>query len=196
MLQKAKPPPAAADRGYRLGCFFGHDFGHLAMVPECPTFSSWDISGGHRRFDLSPGAMGRESNHGVPDSGAGAAGLAGRVRICGRADRYSPSGRRLPRQNGRAITPLADRLGPLIAPCLEPMPNRFARVGSGEHGHGGGDAQVGQAVRMCGVIGREIDGEAGLDSCSDQTAVLDYDGVVTKNRLVRGRRCPCQVRSV
>src|SRR4029077_15437151 len=103
-----------ADRGCRLGCFVGDNLSQRAMLPEYPAFASWDIPGGQRRFDLSPGAMGRESNHGVPDPGTGAAGLAGRVEICRRANRNSPSGGRAPRQRSRAITPLTDRLGPLI----------------------------------------------------------------------------------
>jgi hypothetical protein len=64
------------------------------------------------------------------------------------------------------------------------MPNRFARVGSGEHGHDRGYPQLGQPVRMCGIIGREIDREAGLDGRSDQAPVLDSDRVVAEDGLV------------
>ena len=48
-------PSRSADLvGEVSGCrySFGDDFGHRAMFPESPTFSSWDISGGRR--DLGP----------------------------------------------------------------------------------------------------------------------------------------------
>jgi hypothetical protein len=94
-----KPPPAAADEGYWLGCcIVGDDLRHSPMFPEHPAFSSWDISGGDRGFNPPPSAMRRETYHGIPNAGTGAAGLAGRVGICRRANRYSPSGRRAPRQ--------------------------------------------------------------------------------------------------
>jgi len=154
------------------------------MFRECPAFSSWDVSGGHRGLDLPPSPVRRKTDHGIPNPGTGAAGLAGRVGIGRRTDRYSPSGGRIPRQRSRAVTPLADRLGPLIPPSLEPVPNCAARVGSGEHGHDGGDAQFGQPVRMRGVVGRQVDREAGLDGRSEQTPVLDSGGVVAKDGLV------------
>ena len=129
-----KPPSASADEGYWLGCgrFFCDDFGHRPVLREYPAFSSWDISSGHRGFDLPPGAMSRETDHGVSNSGTGTAGLAGRVRIGRRADRDAPSGGCVPRQGSRTVTPFADRLGPLIALPLEPVPNCTAGMGSGE----------------------------------------------------------------
>jgi len=51
-------------------------FGHSAMIPENPALSRWDVSSGRAAFDLPPSAMGREANHGIPDPGAGTAGLA------------------------------------------------------------------------------------------------------------------------
>jgi hypothetical protein len=141
-------------------CFFGDDLGHCPMFRECPAFSSWDVSGGRRGLDLPPSPVRRKTDHGIPNPGTGTAGLAGCVRICGRADRYSPSGGRIPRQRGRTITPFADRLGPLIAPSLEPVSNCAASIGSSEHGHDGGNPQLGQPVRMRGIVGREIDREA------------------------------------
>jgi hypothetical protein len=64
------------------------------------------------------------------------------------------------------------------------VPNGAARVGSGEHGHDGGDPQVGQPVRVCGVVGRKIDREPGLEGRGDQAPVLDSDGVVAEEGLV------------
>jgi hypothetical protein len=124
------------------------------LVLERPAFSSRDISGGHRGLDLTPRAVGREPNHGIPNPGACAATLASRVGICRRTDRYSPSGGRMPWQRNRAVTPFADRLGPLIRSPLEPVPNCAARIGSGEHGHDRGYAQFGQRIRMRGVVSR------------------------------------------
>src|SRR5271170_6871443 len=72
-----KPPPAAADEGYWLGCSFGDHFAHCAVVPESPALSSWDISRSHRGFDFSPGAMSRKADHGIPNPSTGATGLAG-----------------------------------------------------------------------------------------------------------------------
>jgi hypothetical protein len=90
----------------------------------------------------------------------------------------------MPWQRNRAIAPFADRLGPLIAPSLEPVPNCAARVGSGENGHNGGDPQFGQRIRMRGVIGRQVDREAGIDGRNDQAPVLDNDRVVAEGGLV------------
>ena len=64
------------------------------------------------------------------------------------------------------------------------MPNRFACVGSGEHGYHGGYPQIGQSVRMCGVVGREIDREAGLDGRNDEAPVFDSDRIIAEDRLV------------
>ena len=36
-----KPPPAAADEGYWLGCFFGNHLRHGPVMLERPAFSSW-----------------------------------------------------------------------------------------------------------------------------------------------------------
>jgi hypothetical protein len=47
------------------------------MISESPAFSGWDISGGHRGLDLPPSTVSRESNHSIPNMGAGAAGFAG-----------------------------------------------------------------------------------------------------------------------
>jgi hypothetical protein len=64
------------------------------------------------------------------------------------------------------------------------VPNRFACVGSGEHGYHGGYPQIGQSVRMCGVVGREIDREAGLDGRNDEAPVFDSDRIIAEDRLV------------
>jgi hypothetical protein len=66
-----------------------------SAIRENPAFSSWDISSGHRGFDLPPSTMSKEANHGIPNPAARAASLAGRVRIRRRADRYSSSARRI-----------------------------------------------------------------------------------------------------
>jgi hypothetical protein len=113
------------------------------------------ISGSHRGLDLTPSTMGQESDHGTSKLRAGPAGLAGRDGVCRRADRNSPSGGGMPGQAGSAITPLADRLGPLIVPPLEPVSVRFPGVSSGEHGHDRGDPQFGRLIHVRGVIGRE-----------------------------------------
>jgi hypothetical protein len=68
------------------------------MILERPAFSGWDIPGGHHGLDLPPGAMCWEADHGIPSMGAGAASLAGRVRIHGWTDGYSPSSGRIARQ--------------------------------------------------------------------------------------------------
>ena len=105
------------------------------MVLENPALSSRDISSSDRGPDLSPSAMSGKAYHGIPHQGAGAAAPAGRVRVRRRADRYSPSARRVPRQRSRPVTPLADRLAPFIASSLEPVTNCPTRIGAGEHGH-------------------------------------------------------------
>ena len=145
------------------------------MVREGPAFPSRDVSGSHRGLDLPPGAVGGKAYHGIPNPCAGAAGLAGRVGLRRRTDRNSPSGRRTPRQRRRAVTPFADRLGPFIRPPFEPVPNGAARVGSGEHGHNGGDPQLGQPIRMRGVVGRQVEREAGLDGVERRSASGLFD---------------------
>jgi hypothetical protein len=62
------------------------------MFPECPAFSSWNISGGQRSFDAPPSTVGWEADHGIPNPGAGAAAFAGRVRAHRWAERYRPAG--------------------------------------------------------------------------------------------------------
>jgi hypothetical protein len=141
------------------------------MVPKSPAFSSRDIPSGRRGFDPPPGTVSWKTDHSIPNPGTGPTGFAGRVRIRCRTNCYSPSGGRIPRQRSRAIPPFADCFGPLIAPSLEPVPNRFARVGAGEYGHDGGDPQLGQPVRMRGIVGREIDREASLDCRRQQQAL-------------------------
>ena len=64
------------------------------------------------------------------------------------------------------------------------MPNCATRIGSGEHGHDGGDPQFGQPVRMRGVVGREIDREADLDRRTDEAPVLDSDSIVAEDGLM------------
>jgi Rieske [2Fe-2S] domain len=70
----------------------------------------------------------------------------------------------------------------ILGTTFKPVANRAAGIGSGQHGHHGGDPQLGQPVRMCGVVGRKIDREAGLDGCGDQAPVLDSDRVVAEGR--------------
>ena len=136
--------PQSADQGVQaLGCCFFDDYlGHRSMVLENPALSSWDTSSSDRGLDLSPSAMSGKAYHGIPHQGAGAAAPAGRVRVRRRADRYSPSARRVPRQRSRPVTPLADRLAPFIASSLEPVTNCPTRLGAGEHGHKRGRSPV------------------------------------------------------
>ncbi len=98
------------------------------------------------------------------------------------ADRNAASGRCVPGQRSRAVPPFDDRLGPLIAPSLEPVPNCAASIGSGEHGHYGSDLQFGQLVRMGGIIGREIDRETGLGRRNN--GVVAEDGLVGEGDYV------------
>jgi hypothetical protein len=185
MLRRLGPTHLLTGRAKVSGCccLVGDDLGHRPMITEYPGLARRHVSGGDGLLDLLPSAMSGETDHG-PNSGAGAAGLAGGVRICGGADRNASSGRRVSRQRSRAVTPVADRLGPLIALPLEPVPNRAAGIGSGEHGHDGGDPQLGQSVRMCGVVGRRIDREAALDGSGDEAPVLDGDRVITEDGLM------------
>jgi hypothetical protein len=63
------------------------------------------------------------------------------------------------------------------------MPNCPARVGSGEHGHDGGDPPIRPAcphARGC----RPRDREPGLDGGSDQASVLNSDRIVAERGLV------------
>lgn len=52
------------------------------------------------------------------------------------------------------------------------MPNCTAAVSSGKHGHYGRDAEFGQLVRRCGIVGRQVYREAGLDGSFDD--ILGY----------------------
>jgi hypothetical protein len=99
-LKNAKTLPAAADEGYWLGCcyFFRDNLRHRAVLWERPWLPDGDVTSGGGCLDLSPGAMSRESDYGISNSGAGATALAGRAGVCGRADRYPSSGGRIPRQ--------------------------------------------------------------------------------------------------
>ena len=186
MLRRLGPTHLLIGRAKASGCccLVGDDLGHVAMLWECPQLARWHVAGRGGLLDLLPCAMSGETDHGIANSGAGSAGPAGGVRVSGGADRDAFSGRRVSRQRGRAVTPLADRLGPLIPLPLEPMANSAAGIGSGEHGHDGGDPQVGQPVRMCGAVGRKIDREPGLEGRGDQAPVLDSDRVVAEDGLV------------
>ena len=156
------------------------------MFRECPAFSSWDISRGRRGFDLSPSAMGRKADHGIPNAGTGAAALAGRVGICRRADRYSPSGRRMPRQRSRAVAPFADRLGPLIPPSLEPVPDSAARIEARASTVTTGAIPNSASLSACaGLSADRLIVNPALMAVSDQAPVLDSDRVVAKDGLVR-----------
>src|SRR6267378_3636354 len=141
MLRRLGPTHLLIGRAKASGCYClpGDDLGHVAMLWECPQLARWHVAGRGGLLDLLPCAMSWEADHGIPGVGTCAAGFAGRVRIGGGTDRDASSARCVPRQRGSAVTPVADRLGPLIAPSLEPVANRAARIGSGEHGHDGGD---------------------------------------------------------
>src|SRR3984893_9344155 len=136
MLRRLGPTDLLIGRAKASGCccLVGNDLGHRSVFGENPGLAGRDVAGRGGLLDLLPSAMSGETDHGVPNSGAGAAGLAGGVRIGGGADRDASSGRRVSWQRSRAVTPVADRLGPLIAPPLEPVPNRATSVGSGKHG--------------------------------------------------------------
>src|SRR5438309_9545286 len=98
------------------------------MLGKYPGLARRHVSGRDGLLDLLPSTMSRETDHGIPYAGAGAASLAGGVRVGRGADSDPFSGRRVSRQRSRAVTPVADRLGPLVAPPLEPVPNCTARV--------------------------------------------------------------------
>src|SRR5712671_1792199 len=100
-------------------CLVGDDLGHRPVFWEYPWLARRHVSGRGGLLDLLPCTVRRETDYGIPNAGAGSAGLAGGVRIGGGADRDASSGRRVSRHRGRAVTPVADRLGPLIAPSLE-----------------------------------------------------------------------------
>jgi hypothetical protein len=158
MLRRLGPTHLLIGRAKASGCccFVGDDLGHRPMGCERPALAGSNVAGCGGRFDLPPCAMSWETDHGIPNAGAGSASLAGGIRIGSRTDRYPPSGRCVPWQGCRPVTPFADRLGPLIAPSFEPMPNRMARMSSGKHGHYGRDAQFGELIRMCGIVGHRF----------------------------------------
>jgi hypothetical protein len=142
--------PQSADQGVKASGWrrlLGEDLRHRAVARERPALARRHITSSGGCLDLPPSAMSGETDHGIPSVGAGSASLAGGVRIGRGADRYSPSGRRVPRQGCCPVTPFADRLGPLIRLSLEPAPNRAAGVSSGEHGHYGRNAQFGEQIR-------------------------------------------------
>ena len=131
MLRRLGPTHLLIGRAKTSGCYclLGDDLGHRAMLWDYPGLAGGNVAGRGGLLDLLPSAMSRETDHGIPSAGAGAAGLAGGVRIGGGADRYPFSGPRVSRQRGRAVTPVADRLGPLIPLSLEPVANRAAGIG-------------------------------------------------------------------
>src|SRR5262249_31635600 len=79
-------------------CLVGGDLGQRPMITEHPALAGSDLAGGSGLLDLLPGAMSREADHGIANSGAGAAGLAGGARIRCWTDRDASSGRRVSRQ--------------------------------------------------------------------------------------------------
>jgi len=79
-------------------CLLGDDLGHRPVFREYPGLAWSYLSGGDGLLNLLPCAMSGETDYGIPNPGAGAAALAGRVGIGRRADSYSPSGRRVPGQ--------------------------------------------------------------------------------------------------
>src|SRR5205807_4489875 len=133
-------------------CLVGDDLGHCPVVTEYPRLAGRYVTGGDGLLDLLPSTMSGETDHGIPNAGARSAGLAGGVRISGGADRDTSPGGRVSRQRGRAVTPIAHRLGPPIALPLEPVANRAARIDSGDDGDEGGGPPVGQALRTCGGV--------------------------------------------
>src|SRR6266851_8415965 len=145
MLRRLGPTHLLIGRAKASGCccLVEDDLGHRAMVGEYPWLARQHVSGRGSLLNLLPCAVRRETDHGIPSTGAGSAGLAGGVRVSGGADRNPSSRGRVARQSSRTVTPVADRLSPLIAPPLETVSNCAAGVGSGEHGHDGGDPQVG-----------------------------------------------------
>jgi hypothetical protein len=137
-----------AKRGIRV------NLGHRPMFRECPGGTYSDVASSGSRLGLPPSAVGREAHYHIPNPVTDATGLAGRLRIRRRTDRNSPSGRRVPWQRSRAVPPFANRLRPFVRPPLEPAPNCATGIDSGEHGHDGGNPQLGQPVRRRAIIGR------------------------------------------
>ena len=61
-------------------CLVGDHLGHRPVITEYLRLAKRYVSGGNRLLDLLPGAMSGKTNHGIPNAGAGSAGLAGGVR--------------------------------------------------------------------------------------------------------------------
>jgi hypothetical protein len=77
---RGRKNPQSADQGVQASgccCLLRDDLGHSAMVPECPAFSRWDISGGNRGLDPPPGTVSRETDYSIPDPGPPGAERAG-----------------------------------------------------------------------------------------------------------------------
>src|SRR4029077_8811963 len=128
-------PPIRGLGGQASGCcfFFGDHFGHRSVAHEGPALTYNDVASSGGRLDSPPSAICWEADHGIPNMGAGAAGLAGRARVGGRAYCYASPSRRVARQRRGAVTPLADRLGPLVAPPLKPKPDCPTTARHGKH---------------------------------------------------------------
>src|ERR1700730_3335386 len=108
MLRRLGPTHLLIGRAKASGCccLVGDNLGHRAMVGEYPGLARRYVSGGSGLLDLLPSTMSWEADQRIPNARAGAAGLAGGVRIGGGADRDTFSGRRVSRQRGRAVTPV------------------------------------------------------------------------------------------
>jgi hypothetical protein len=153
MLRRLGPTHLLIGRAKASGCccLVGDDLGHRPVVSEHPRLAGRHVSGGGGLLDSSAKHHERGNRLRHPERGRRL-----RKSCRWRPSRRPSSGRRVSRHQGRAVTPVADCLSPLIAPSLEPMPNRAPGISSG-------DPQVGQPVRMGGGVGREIDREAGLN---------------------------------
>src|SRR5216683_1031985 len=122
MLRRLGPTHLLIGRAKASGCccLVGDDLSHRTMVGEYPGLARGHVSRRDGLLDLLPSTMSGETDHGIPNAGAGSAGLAGGVRVSGGADRNASSGGRVARQSSRTVTPVADRLGPLVSSSLEP----------------------------------------------------------------------------
>src|SRR5882724_6917173 len=99
MLQRLGPTHLLIGRAKASGCccLVGDDLGHRPVIPEYPWLARRHVSGGGGLLDLLPGAMSREADHSISNMGAGAAGLAGGIRVSSGRDRYPSSGWRVSR---------------------------------------------------------------------------------------------------
>ena len=88
-------PPIRRLGGQASGCccFFGDHFGHSSVAPKSPALAGSEVASSSGRLDSPPGSMCREADHGISNMSAGAASLAGRIRVGCWADRYASSGR-------------------------------------------------------------------------------------------------------